>query len=102
MVVQDSLIIQGQAYNWSALKKKGALQIGQGKGKNKNRLLKMGGNIKITGKFLAKTNFGSLVRKKKSLGSHSYPFICLIYPWYLSFFLQKKKKTYYILDSTVW
>lgn len=25
----------------------------------------MGGNIKITGKFLAKTNFGSLVRKKK-------------------------------------
>lgn len=43
------------------------MQIGEGNGKNKNRPFKVGGSIKIMGKFLAKTNFGSLIRKKKNL-----------------------------------
>ena len=46
--------------------KRGALPIGEGNEKAKNRLLKVGASIKITGKFLTKTNFSKLVRGKNS------------------------------------
>ena len=46
--------------------KRGALQIGEGNEKAKNRLLKVGASMKITGKFLTKTNFSKLVRGKNS------------------------------------
>lgn len=43
----------------AALMKREALQIGEGNEKAKNRLVKVGASIKITGKFLTKTNFSS-------------------------------------------
>lgn len=50
----------------------------------------MGSSIKITGRFLAKTNFGSLV-SKKNVNYDSITLICLIYPWYLKV-LKKQNK----------
>lgn len=46
--------------------KRGALQIGEGNEKVKNRFLKVGASIKIIGKFLTKTNLSKLVREKNS------------------------------------
>lgn len=57
--------------------KRGALQIGEGNEKAKNRFLKVGASVKIIGKFLTKTNLSKLVREKKlkylTFGSVTFP-----------------------------
>lgn len=77
--------------------KREALQIGEGNEKAKNRLVKVGAGIKITGKFLTKTNFSSWLGKKTHLSFASVTLSLLnvshICPWYLSYKKKTKPKT---------